>query len=161
MSKQISISGIKMDSTKKISEGSIKINRATGVCGYGKVVTNNVAKSFIKAFHDEYIKGKKDTNMVAGVTFGKEALLSILAQNNCEGIRFYFGKRTTAQWDASYSGEKYDGLTLVAIGVDANNVDLGSGLGNAKDEKAMTLATVETESSTDTIIIEVVPPIPS
>ena len=59
-------------------------------------------------------KGQHDTEFV---TFGREAILSILNQTDCAGIKFYFVERmdtTTKQ------------LTLVLAGVDENNNDLNT-----------------------------------
>jgi hypothetical protein len=49
---------------------------------------------------------------VLGEFFGKQALLSILSQEGCVGIRCYFGKRANGQ------------LALVLTGVDENEDDL-------------------------------------
>jgi hypothetical protein len=58
------------------------------------------------------VKGKNDTEWI---TFSREAILTILAQNDCAGIKFYFVERmeTTSHQ-----------LTLTMAGVDANNNDL-------------------------------------
>jgi len=63
-----------------------------------------------------YQKNKKP-NDTEYVTFGREAILSLLAQYNCAGIKFYFVERhdtTTGQ------------LTVAMVGVDPNNNDLNN-----------------------------------
>jgi hypothetical protein len=57
-------------------------------------------------------KGINDTEHV---TFSREAILSILAQYGCAGIKFYFVERM---------GTKTKQLTLAMAGVDENNNDL-------------------------------------
>lgn len=52
---------------------------------------------------------------VIGQFFGSSIINEILNQNNCQGIRFYFGK--------SDSGK----MSLVLVGVDANGNDLVDG----------------------------------
>ena len=49
------------------------------------------------------------------VTFSREAILTILAQNDCAGIKFYFVNRADTTTNQ---------LTLTMAGVDANNNDL-------------------------------------
>jgi hypothetical protein len=77
---------------------------------------------FSKAAFD-VLKGKYDSrkgvNDTESVTFGREAILTILAQYDCAGIKFNFVERmgTTTQQ-----------LTLVMEGVDENNKPLGNDL---------------------------------
>ena len=62
-----------------------------------------------------------------GFTFGKEALMEILSQEDCVGIKFYIGQRTAADCPTGYSGN-WPGKTLVAIGIrnDTNRTEIGA-----------------------------------
>ena len=73
-----------------------------------------VSKAAFTELQNKYNSNKGPDDTVS-VTFSREAILTILAQNDCAGIKFYFVNRldtTTNQ------------LTLTMAGVDANNVDL-------------------------------------
>ncbi len=73
-----------------------------------------LSKSAFNEMQSRYTKGKKP-HETEYITFGKEAILSTLAQFDCAGIKFYFVERhdtTTKQ------------LTLAMVGVDENNNDL-------------------------------------
>ena len=59
-------------------------------------------------------KGPFDTEWV---TFSRESILTILAQNDCAGIKFYFVER---------EGTGKNQLTLVMAGVDVTNTDLST-----------------------------------
>lgn len=56
-------------------------------------------------------------------TVGKKALLSILSQENCIGVRFYLANYKDSFFDkyTPRPGEKKDGLTIIAVGVEKNN----------------------------------------
>lgn len=71
-----------------------------------------ISKSAFREMLKGYNPGKSGTK---SITFSKEAILTILAQYGCAGIKFYFAQRantTTGQ------------LTLVMCGVDEKNQDL-------------------------------------
>lgn len=68
------------------------------------------------AAFDKLVKGYDPGSLVTtAVTFSKEALLTVLAQYGCAGIKFYFAIRDD-------SGSKR--LTLVMVGVDSSGNDL-------------------------------------
>jgi hypothetical protein len=71
-----------------------------------------ISKAAFREMLKGYSPGKFGTK---SITFSKEAILTILAQYGCEGIKFYFVQRantTTGQ------------LSLVMCGVNAKNEDL-------------------------------------
>lgn len=75
-----------------------------------------VTKAAFQEMQSRYFS-RKQPNDTQYVTYGREAILSILAQYDCAGIKFYFVDRadtTTKQ------------LTLTMVGVDENNNDLTS-----------------------------------
>ena len=98
---------------------------------------------FSKAAFDE-LKGKygswKSLDDTESVTFGREAILTILAQYDCAGIRFNFVERI---------GTKTKQLTLVMEGVDENNNPLGNVLVDANQTNT-TLAAAQS-----TLLMEV------
>ncbi len=73
-----------------------------------------VSAAAFKEMQSRYVKGKKkhDTEYI---TFGREAILSILSQFDCAGIKFYFVERHD-------TNNKQ--LTLAMVGVDEKNNDL-------------------------------------
>src|SRR5258706_2335016 len=79
-----------------------------------KGVGTPISKAAFQEMQSRYTGSKKPTD-TEYVTFGREAILSILAQNDCAGIKFYYVERadTTSKQ-----------LTLAIVGVDDNNNDL-------------------------------------
>ncbi len=75
----------------------------------GRPITFETAHRFI----DEYVRDA-DGDDVAAITFNKDILLLLLSQSACEGIRFYYG---------CYPNSR--DKTLVLVGVDKNDNDLG------------------------------------
>ncbi len=101
----------------------------TKTYAHGEPATVNAAKTFISNYWDE-IKGMPDAkSQNIAFTFGRETLLSILAQEECAGIKFYFGKRIESQRPVDFVG-KWEGKTLVAIGVknDAGETEIGANI---------------------------------
>ncbi len=84
---------------------------------YGKLIPREDAKKFIKKFRDEvwenYTGEQKKVKNVS-VLFNRRILSFLLAQEDCEGIRFYFAK----------NDDEED--TLVLIGTDTFGHDLGT-----------------------------------
>jgi hypothetical protein len=70
-----------------------------------------VSKAAFKALKDAY-DPKGDTE---SVTFDREALLTLLSQYGCAGVRFHFVKKPAA------SGLR---LTLAMVGIDGNGQEL-------------------------------------
>ncbi len=91
--------------------------------GFGAPISVNGARGLIKNFWDALRKRKMeefiDFKKTPAFTIGKESLLWLLSQENCEAVRFYFALKSEADWGGK--GEKpanwSDGLTLVAVGV--------------------------------------------
>jgi len=94
---------------------------------YGAPITLNGAKGLIKNYWDAIRKKQPiDYSKVPALTFGKDALLSILSQKNCEGIRFYFALKSDNDWGGDPDKKPdywYNGVTLVAIGVESQVVE--------------------------------------
>lgn len=156
--KKVIIPGIIKDNEKnKFTEGELSFDAPDdiNVNGFGRYISLEVATELMEGFSNDF----KKKEPVCAVTFGKEALLSLLSQKNCEGIRFYFGKRSGKQWDKSSKYAKVEGLTLVAIGVDEKNNDLGIKEGSIlKLPKIKSLSNLKTEKGSTPKIVEVVPP---
>lgn len=158
MKNKIKRKGIALDVNKKLNEAELTFDDQSDddVCGYGRLIANDAAAIMINAY-DEHISKMKGEKQNKAVTFGKEALLNILSQKGCEGIRFYFGKRTKEFWEKESKYSKYEGLTLVAVGVNGNNEDLGPMGGSITKRSTMAQSI---DKSQDTMIYEVVPPWP-
>jgi len=127
--------------------------------GFGVRISGKMARKLIKNYWDD---NEVSENTTCAFTFGKESLLSILTQKNCEGIRFYLAKRKSGE-------NSIVGTTLVAIGVkpekdvdgnDGNDPEIG-----AKDEYIIKDLVEYSDSDTDMmhrqtgIIIETIPPL--
>ena len=80
------------------------------VRGIGTSMTQAAFQELQKRYFDK--KGPNDTQYV---TFGREAILAILAQYDCAGIKFYFVQRANTASNQ---------LTLAMVGVDEKNNDL-------------------------------------
>lgn len=110
-----------------LDELSYQESQYDSLYAYGAPITLNGAKGLIKNYW-EAIREKQpiDYSQVPALTFGKEALLSILAQKNCEGIRFYFAMKSDSDWGEAPDKKPdywYNGVTLVAIGVENQIVE--------------------------------------
>jgi hypothetical protein len=81
------------------------------VAAYGKPIT--------QAAHDELVRlyKSKNSGQTEHVTFSKEAILTILAQNGCEGIRFVFCQSHQTQANR---------ITLIMAGVNGDGDPLKS-----------------------------------
>ena len=66
-------------------------------------------------FTENYRKSEK-AGAIKAEFFGEESLSEILIQENCVGIRFYFGKHENGN------------LNIVAVGCDKNGEDLYDGI---------------------------------
>jgi hypothetical protein len=157
MKSKIVMQAISLDKNNKFDEGELtyKLETDDNVCGYGRLIAKDVANILIDAQRDN-LKKIKDEKQPKSVTFGKESLLTILAQQGCEGIKFYFGKRSPTQWAKENKYSKQEGLTLVAVGVDANNKDIGTNGKNITDKTKSVIKGNEEQPK----IFEVVPPDP-
>ncbi len=92
-----------------------------------------ISKAAFDELKSRYTK-TKGPNDTESVTFSREAILTILAQYDCAGIKFYFVERidtTTKQ------------LTLTMAGVDENDKDLDN------KETGATLITAQNTLLTD------------
>ncbi len=70
----------------------------------------------------ENYKNSEKIGSIKAEFFGEEALSEILMQENCVGIRFYFGKHENGN------------LNIVAVGCDENGEDLYEGILREKGE---------------------------
>lgn len=77
----------------------------------GKEITVQEAKEFIANY-----RNSSKPKAVKAEFFGKEKLNKILDQEQCVGIRFYFGKHN------------YGELNIVAVGCDKDGEDLYEGI---------------------------------
>ncbi len=87
----------------------------------GRPITFETAHRFI----NEYVRDA-DGDDVAAITFNKDILLLLLSQSECEGIRFYYG-----------CYPKSRDKTLVLVGVDKNDNDLGVEFGDGDQHKCL------------------------
>ena len=77
-----------------------------------------VSVAFFKELQRRYLGTNTpppEDSRTQSVTFSMEAILSVLAQNDCAGIKFYFVER---------EGTTTKQLTLVMAGVEVNGKDL-------------------------------------
>lgn len=161
-------------------EGKLLLNELTyrepkrdDLYAYGAPISHNGARGLIRNYWDAIRKKQPiDYSKVPALTFGKEALLSILSQKNCEGIRFYFALKSDNDWGG---GDKkpdywYNGVTLVAIGVENHTIEKdGKSTVVEKEIGAKNLYLIEdlentsddsSKSASTGIIVETVPPTP-
>jgi hypothetical protein len=124
---------LKDDGDYDDKEISFATQNDTDVCGFGLPVSLEAGKKMIDGFQKELIEewadaksALADANPVnknekeqivatlerhpIAITLGKESLLYIMSQKDCEGIRFYFCKNHDTE------------LSLVACGVKSNPV---------------------------------------
>lgn len=93
---------------------------------FGLPINADVAFMMINDYWIER-KGKDNTSQIGAFTIGKESLLSILSQENCEAIRFYL-----ANWKKDFFADKIlrdsreNGITIIAVGVNSQDTDLGA-----------------------------------
>ena len=99
-------------------DASLEINLPGKPSTVGPVrgVGTPVTKAAFQEMQNRYFANKQ-ANDTQHVTFGREAILSILAQYDCAGIKFYFVERMDT---------KTKQLTLSMVGVDENNNDLST-----------------------------------
>lgn len=135
---------------------SSMLNPSTPV--FGSPITEKVAQKLIQNYWDKLVAGMDD-NEVVSVTFGKDDLISILNQNDCIGIRFYYATRLAKDFDGD--SEVKNGITLVAVGLKAPDYDI------ATEEKKYIVKPLKPHSNNsfkqsgiqeDGIIYEMVPP---
>ncbi|NOU18404.1 MAG: hypothetical protein HOO91_12680 [Bacteroidales bacterium] len=131
------------------------------VCSFGVPITESVAKKMIQNYWDDLEEGRDNEKEVA-FTFGRKALLSILSQSECEGIRFYYAKKKSDDYiPPSDIGNIDAGVSLVAIGVnkkfDIATTEKEYIVKRLRPNKPVTFMT-ESESETGQIF-EMVPPI--
>lgn len=165
--KKVTYPAIVLDRSKKFTEGelSFKISDEDAVSGFGRFISKGVANIIVEDYR-AHLKKCKDEKQPYGVTFGKDILLSILSQTDCEGIRFYFGKREKDRWEKGSKYAKIEGNTLVAVGVDKKNKDLGANGSSIIEKldkgriKSVGAAAAAVKGGDDPKIAEAVPPFP-
>lgn len=111
----------------------------------GKIITKKYAKEIVERKWASLGSNKKN----AAITFDKRAIMFILSQKDCQGIRFYF---------ATYLDELgVQKETIVLIGIDDEKNDLSTDYKTLKDKKRSIIidpADMEDDLE-ETIIIEV------
>ncbi|QDK82625.1 hypothetical protein EXU85_30060 [Spirosoma sp. KCTC 42546] len=106
----------------EFSQGDIQFNTQNdeSVSGFGQPVSLAASQKMIRNFQSdlllEFVNGDDETKQAVAsrpiaITLGKESLLFILSQNECEGIRFYFCKN------------HLQSPSIIAVGVKNNIVD--------------------------------------
>lgn len=98
---------------------------------HGEPISIRGAIGLIKNFWDHVKAGKPiDYKDKPAFTFGKEAMLSILAQDNCEGVRIYFAMKSDTDWAESNSATRPEcwknGVTMLAVGIKKNGEEVGA-----------------------------------
>ncbi|GAB3693121.1 hypothetical protein GCM10027592_12670 [Spirosoma flavus] len=151
MSNIIKVAGIDYDGEKFV-EAELIINLAPDgdIRGAGKPITLNAAKVMIDSYLSPVIDDlknpdKKENALKApiAVYYGKETLMLLLSQSNCEGIRFYFCKN------------HHERASLVLIGIDKDGSDLGIPI-ELRNENIKSIVDPDVESLADgTLIYEV------
>jgi len=132
--------------------------------GYGAPISLNLA---IKLVQDYKNDRPQDSEYPEAFTIGKQSLLSILSQENCEGVRFYLAEKDGLVNDTLTPGEKIrwkNGITLVAIGVksivdntgEKKCVEIGVNESLSKEIDSGSFGMVTHEE--DGFIIETIPP---
>ena len=110
---------------------------------YGEPLSLNGARGLIKNFLDILAKPENAAMKAffeekVAFTFGKEALLALLAQENCEGIRFYLAHKDEKDWDSTGGVQPpeywVDGITLAAVGVKKGKTQDAQDIGADKGE---------------------------
>lgn len=129
---EIQIIGTKINENPKGTGGkyidaplSFNLRQETEVGGMGKPITVEAAKSMIIDYWEDKIKKTDEIENLEKESFafivGKEALLRILTQDGCEGIRFYM----CANSDENFKN------SLVLAGINSKKEDLAVlGLGS-------------------------------
>jgi hypothetical protein len=99
-------------------DASLEINLPGKPTTVGPVrgVGTPITKTAFQEMQNRYFANKQP-NDTQYVTFGREAILSILAQYDCAGIKFYFAQRMDTNTNQ---------LTLCMVGVDEANHDLST-----------------------------------
>ena len=134
-----------------------------GLNGYGTPISLVLARLIIRNFRDK--KKELPEGFPDAFTFGKESLLSILTQTNCEGIRFYLARKEFNISDRSNRWK--DGITLVAVGVkqeenndliDGNDPEIGPEAGKNYIIDDLDNIVEDSGSQQNGIIVETIPP---
>ena len=135
--------------------------------GYGSPISVEFARKIIRDFRD-YANEKK-IEVPFAFTFGKDSLLAILSQPECEGIRFYLAKK---EFDSKIEGMR-NGITMVAIGVKpeippeapiGDDPEIGAGNGRkylGQDLYNTAMRTMMLVESVTGLIYETIPPLPN
>jgi hypothetical protein len=103
-------------------QASLQLSSGNSASGIGHPATPAAAKAMI----EQYQQGLGPDATIC-ITMGRNAILRILSEEGCEGIRFYF-----AQSHDKYRNPLSGTTGLVAIGIDETIGDLGMG-----DEKTI------------------------
>jgi len=117
------------EESKKFKEGPLlylEPDRHNAINNLGMPISLNVAQKMI---HNYWIEKNvlNDETKVFACTFGKESILSIMSQKGCAGIRFYFGFKIKDDYpDGVMPDGVEEGESLIAIGVDFNDKDIGA-----------------------------------
>jgi|GEM_PF-4559427 len=101
--------------TGELEQDEVTVNEQSdsSLAGFGKPVDLGAAKKIV----NEYINDPTNTNdqKTIAITLGRESLLHILSQENCEGVRFYLCK---VPRDLANPNETH--ISILAVGVKKN-----------------------------------------
>ena len=81
----------------------------------GTFITLTEGASLTQEYRDNYLSGNANRK---AIFLGREKLQTLLAQEGCEGLRFYFGAVEKGE-----GSNKWTELDLVVVGADANEND--------------------------------------
>ncbi len=81
----------------------------------GKFITLAEGAALTQEYRAKFLNGNVKRK---AIFFGREKLEALLAQDNCEGLRMYFGAVEQGE-----PGNSWDELELVIVGADANKND--------------------------------------
>jgi hypothetical protein len=154
----------KDENTQKFTEGVIhylESNQVIDKDTLGVPITISVAKTIIHNYWEKTNnEGNKDD--IIACKFGKEILLSILSQNDCNAIRFYFGWKKASDYpNSTLPSGVIEGITLVAVGVRINDSDIATDKDYIVSDfvNGTSIGTDKSEDIQGGMISEMVPPL--
>lgn len=153
---------INIDGVKKISKRDIHYKQSiTPEPPYlGFPITRSVAEVLKSNFISNPIPNLNQLEI--GSDYGRNELMAILNQPNCERIRFYLAKRYNVDFEVPTDFQ--DGITLVALGLDKDGVEIASDVELFKNNIGVKQRLINAPIDTipveqNGLIFEMVPPV--
>ncbi|CAG4993539.1 hypothetical protein DYBT9275_01187 [Dyadobacter sp. CECT 9275] len=135
MDKFIKAPGISsVDGMLQPVEINYKLADDTTVAGFGEFFTESATKEIIRRHWDSLAQKAVDGNIddsIVAIEIGKEMLMMILSQKDCQGIRVYYASSVQATGDTNQPFIIDDQkCTLIAVGINEYGNELGVALEN-------------------------------